>query len=327
MFADLFLSFAVHAFDLISIIIRHSPLDPFRGISVPVCSPARGLSGLGSFSMASRSLRHYDLRPVPAACALIIGMAIALAPGCVSENLPAKRFSENLKLYPGTEGPLRIARLSPASANTVPAALRGKAVIVIVHPAYSLFFREDRKSRFTEAKYDLLKFQLDREARFISEIAKTGNVVILILPGNYLQESIAPLSYTAYLNATAGGGRSVYYVDSDTASSGDLPTETMVTLYGFLRSIGTGQVLLGGGYIGRCQKEFYSQMVTYVDRVSVHIVPEISSLSPDDISDKESRRILDSLRAGDYSPVREFIRKKMKGTAATLPLPELQNRL
>jgi len=39
---------------------------------------------------------------------------------------------------------------------------------------------------------DLLKFQLDNEARFIGEIAKTDNLLILVLPGNYQKDSLAP---------------------------------------------------------------------------------------------------------------------------------------
>ncbi len=251
----------------------------------------------------------------------ILGCLALLASGCASSATPARRFSEILYRYPGSGDPLRIKNLSASSANDVPPSQYGKAVTVIVHPAYSLFFRDEHRSTYTEAKYDLLKFQLDNEARFISEIAKTDNLLILVLPGNYQKESTAPLSYTAYLNASAGAGDSVYYINSEMWTSGALSMDTMVTLNGFLQKVGANKVLIGGGYIGRCQREFFNQMSAYVDKVFAYIVPEISSLSPDDVSDRESSEILASLRQGDYTPVRKFIEIKSRGESNILPLP------
>jgi hypothetical protein len=59
----------------------------------------------------------------------------------------------------------------------------------------------------------------------------------------------------------------------------------------------------------------------YVDRTTAYIVPEISSISPDDISDQESAEILASLRRRDYTPVKLFIEKKSQGAANVLQLP------
>jgi len=252
---------------------------------------------------------------------VVLGSLALLAAGCPAPDAHAKRFGEILYQYPNTQEPLRIKKLTAASATDVPPAQKGRAVTIMVHPAYSLFFREEHRSTYTEAKYDLLKFQLDNEARFISEIAKTDNLLVLVLPGDFQQESIAPLSYTYYLNAAAGDGASVYYLTSETWSSGALSMDSMVTLYGFLQKTGATRVLIGGGYIGRCQREFSSQVSAYVDKASVYIVPEISSISPDDISDRESAEILASLRKGDYTPVRIFIENKNEGAASLMPLP------
>jgi hypothetical protein len=144
-----------------------------------------------------------------------------------------------------------------------------------------------------------------------------------VLPGAYQTESVAPLSYTYYLNRATGGSRTVFAVYSETASSGAVPIDTLVTLYSFLRGTGAKTVLVGGGYIGRCQREFYSQLVTYMDNLSVYVAPEISSISPDDISNDESLEILQSIRAGDYSPVDAFIAKRTKGEARTRSLADL----
>jgi hypothetical protein len=244
-----------------------------------------------------------------------------VAAGCAASDTPAKRFTEILYRYPQSPEPLAIARLSASSADTVPLSLRGKAVTIMVHPAYSLFFREERRSAYGEAKYDLLKFQLDNEARFIGELAKSDNLLILVLPGNYQKDSIAPLSYTFYLNSSTRSSPLVTYIYSETSSSGSLNTDTMMTLYGFLQKIKADKVLIGGGYIGRCQREFYDQITTYVDKIPVFIIPEISSISPDDIDDDEAQAIVNSLHRRDYAPVRKFIEKKGRGNANGLRVP------
>ena len=252
---------------------------------------------------------------------VVLGSLALLAAGCPAPDAHAKRFGEILYQYPNTQEPLRIKKLTAASATDVPPAQKGRAVTIMVHPAYSLFFREEHRSTYTEAKYDLLKFQLDNEARFISEIAKTDNLLVLVLPGDFQKESIAPLSYINYLNAAAGSGASVYYITSETWSTGALSLESMITLFGFVQRVGAARLLIGGGYIGRCQREFYNQVSAYLDKVPTYIIPEISTISPDDISDRESADILASLRLGDYTPVRKFIEKRTEGTANVLELP------
>jgi hypothetical protein len=248
-------------------------------------------------------------------------LVLLAAAGCTASITPAKHFTEILYRYPRSQEPLGIAGLSASSADAVPLFLRGKAVTIMVHPAYSLFFREERRNAYSEAKYDLLKFQLDNEARFIGEIAKSDNLLILVLPGNYQSDSLAPLSYAFYLNSSTRSSPLVYYITSETSSSGSLSTDTMATLYGFLQRVKADKVLIGGGYIGRCQREFYTQITTYVDKIPVFIVPEISSISPDDIDNDEARTIVNSLYRRDYAPVREFIEKRGQGKADVLHMP------
>ncbi len=250
-------------------------------------------------------------------------LVLLAAAGCAASDTPAKSFTEILQRFPPSPEPLGIARLSASSADAVPLSLRGKAVTIMVHPAYSLFFREERRSTYSEAKYDLLKFQLDNEARFIGEIAKSDNLLILVLPGNYQKDSLAPLSYTFYLNSSTKSSPLVTYIYSETSSSGSLSTDTMVTLYGFLQRVKADKVLIGGGYIGRCQREFYNQITTYVDKIPAFIVPEISSISPDDIDNDEAQTIVNSLHRRDYAPVKKFIEKKGRGNANVLHVPSV----
>ena len=61
--------------------------------------------------------------------------------------------------------------------------------------------------------------------------------------------------------------------------------------------------------------------MTYIERKSSYIVPEISTISPDDVTDEEAAAILASIREKDYTPVKKFIEKKTKGAANILPLP------
>ena len=254
--------------------------------------------------------------------AILCGLAMFSAAGCAAkQDIPAKKFSEILNRYPPTDEPLRIKKLTASSAQDIGPAKYGRSVTMIVHPAYSLFFREERRSRYTEAKYDLLKFQLDSEARFISAMAKTDAIVVLVLPGNFQTESIAPLSYINYLNTTAGHGQSVYYITTEIWSSGALSMDSMVKLYAFLQQIRADKILIGGGFIGRCQREFYNQTAAYLEQVSAYIVPEISSISPDDISTPEASEILESIQRRDYTPVKRFIEKKSQGAAGILQLP------
>jgi hypothetical protein len=270
------------------------------------------------YERRSPGMRSRLLRPLLLA---VLSSIAVISSGCASPDSPSRQFGEILQQYPDAQEPLRIRMLSASSANDVAPALQGKAVTIMVHPAYSLFFRDEHRNSYTEAKYDLLKFQLDNEVRFISEIARTENLLILVLPGNFQQDSIAPLSYTYYLNAAAGAGASVYYLTSETWNNGTLSMDSMVTLYGFLKKVGATRMLIGGGYIGRCQREFYNQVSAYVDRVPAYIVPEISSISPDDVSGRESAEILASLRQGDYGPVRKFIEEKNKGATDLFPPP------
>jgi hypothetical protein len=252
---------------------------------------------------------------------VLTALVLLVAAGCIASDTPAKRFTEMLDRYPQSPEPLGIARLSASSADAVPLSLRGKAVTIMVHPAYSLFFRDERRSTYSEAKYDLLKIQLDNEARFIREIAKSDNLLILVLPGSYQKDSLAPLSYTFYLNTLTRSSPLVTYIYSETSSSGSLSTDTMVTLYGFLKKVKADKVLIGGGFIGRCQQEFSDQITAYGDRMPVYIVPELSSISPDDVDDDEARTIVNGLLKRNYAPVRNFIEKKGQGKTDILHMP------
>lgn len=224
--------------------------------------------------------------------------------------------------YPQTNEALFAQKLTASVISSAKPNPLSSDVYIMIHPAYSVFFRDLNKKQYSDATYDLLKKQFDNETKMIADRAMAGKSVILVVPGDYINDSVSPQSYVSYLNTVTAGANSVYYVLSETSSSGSLPVNEMVNLYQFLQSIKAGKVMLGGGYIGRCQREFYNQLTTYLDSSNTYLVPEISSISPDDVSEGEALMILSSLQRQDYSPVRTFIDKKTGGKANILSIPQ-----
>lgn len=253
----------------------------------------------------------------------LVAVTVLLSAGCASE-VRAKRFNELLQLYPGTQQSLNIRPLPDSLNPSGPQSFT--AVTIVVHPGYALFFRNEKRNTYSEAKYDLLEYQLFEETRYIREAATSGTLLILVLPGNFEKDSIAPSSYISYLNSMVGASATVYYIRSETTHSGVIPLATTVKLHGFLRNVRADKILLGGGFIGRCQGEFYKQFTTYVEHVPTFIVPEISTLSPDDISSSEARDILAGIRKNDYHELIEIITSSKNGEANTLSLNPLPSR-
>jgi hypothetical protein len=258
------------------------------------------------------------LLPVRLLLALLC-IAVAAGYGCAPTALEL-RFTDLLQNYPATEEPLRIPSLTSAPAAKAENASGTRDIVIMVHPGYSLFFRSRERNLHSEVKYDLLKLQLDSEAESIRKIAQSGQTLILVIPGNYQRESIAPLSYTHFLNDLTEGSSSASYIYSESASSGSLSPDSMVTFYRYLQSVRADRILIGGGYIGRCEREFYSELATYIDNIRTFIVPELSSVSPDDIDDKEARAMLDGLLKHDYTLIRQFISRKSQRSPNVLSL-------
>ncbi len=233
-------------------------------------------------------------------------------------------FPELQNRFPPTDGALSVQKLTAETANAARKSKEQAEIFIIVHPAYSHFFRDLEKDSTHAAKFRLEKKQFESEAIMIGSHAASGAVMVLVIPGDYFEESKAPRSYVSYLNTVTAGGRSIYYVLSAASSSGTLPAEDMVNLYTFIQATRARKVLIGGGFIGRCQREFYNQLTNYLDRRFAYIVPELSTISPDDVSEEEALEIASSLDRYDYSPVKDFIDKKSGGTANILSIPVKQ---
>jgi hypothetical protein len=273
---------------------------------------------------AFRSMRHFVSKNVLHSAAALSIALFLLCSGCATMDQPSTalpRASELQNRYPESAGPLVPQRLSASSSTSAVRSPAVHDVTVFVHPAYAVFFRDAAKDAPSSAKYSLLKKQFENEVRSITNEIASGKIVIFVIPGNFTVDSSSPRSYISYVNTVSAGGRSVYYVLSETSSNGSLPLEDMVNLYQFLQAMDITRVMIGGGYIGRCQREFYNQLTTYLDRSRAFIVPEISTISPDDLNEDEALKILGSLERQDYTPVRDFMDKKAGGAANILSLP------
>lgn len=190
------------------------------------------------------------------------------------------------------------------------ARFKGAEVAIIVHPAYALFFDPAIESGCRGSKCSLLRYQLGSEAGFISQSARNGRPVILILPADPIVGARFPHIYSAYLNRLVNGSDTVISIFSRTSSSGSLDIDDMLSLYDFLAGIEARRVIIGGGYIGRCQKEFYNQLATYMDSSRTFLSPEISIISPADISEKEAAVIASDIEHRRYDSVESFMIRK-----------------
>lgn len=256
-------------------------------------------------------------------------LAIVLAvSGCATRNnpsSPSRQFTDIITSFPASQEKLLFPDLTkiPAQLASATSPASDSDVYVIVHPAYAVFFQSLGKEHFAEAKYQLLKKQFETEKEFIAKQAASGATIILVLPGKAPNGDFPATypSYRNYLNRTAGAGNSVFFIYSDTSSSGAIPEDEMMSLYYFIRGLKPARVMVAGGYIGRCQREFYNELTNYIEKSQVFIVPQLSTISPDDVTEQEAEEILRGLEQHDYTLVKQFIDKRTGASANILPLP------
>ena len=238
-----------------------------------------------------------------------------------------RRYAEVISSYPQTEEVLQVPRLTYSSLLALSPAVQSQDVFVIVHPGYSFFFNNGMKKQYYRgAKFRMQELQFSLEARFIAEQAHAGSIIVLVVPGNYPEDSIAPRSYTAYLNTTAQAGASVFYVPSITSSNGNLSGSDLVVLYQLLQSVKARKVLLGGGYVGRCQREFYDQLTSFYDQALTYVIREVSTISPEDVSEREASRIVAGIEQADFSAISRFLAKKLDDDTNIISIPQQRDR-
>ena len=263
------------------------------------------------------TLHHSVILALVILLGIISGCATVEKPPSLPLPAPSTgRFLDIQKSYaPTGEETLALRKLPVNSSDAVSPFVSSADVYIIVHPGYGIFFQNLLRDKHAESKYILLNKQFENETAFISSKAASGATIILILPGNFETESVAPQSFISYLNRTAGPGPSVFYMTTKSSSSGNIAKDDMINLVTFLYNVKAERVMVGGGYIGRCQKEFHNELTSFLPKL-VYIVPEISTISPEDISALKATTIFESIQQQNYTLVNQFIDRR-SGNAST----------
>lgn len=172
---------------------------------------------------------------------------------------------------------------------------------IIVHPAYSVFFN-DREPYYSNdnpvdaflsekmfSKYRKFVQEQERSLRDFLEITSTRKrLVLLVLPGDYREYSgfvytgIAD-AYARYINSVTNSSESVLYLFSEKPYRGYLQDQSIRRLVRFIETVRPKNILLGGGYLGRCVEDFYRQLTASIGPEDVSVVAEITSIGSEDL--------------------------------------------
>ena len=190
------------------------------------------------------------------------------------------------------------------------------AVYIVVHPAYYTFFHDDSllpeyspgisadnaMERFlSESAYSsksrLIKAQEKQIRDFLEYMSTDKKLVILVLPRDYRDFPAYKFrkdrdEYMRFINEVTNGSDSVVYLYSKRPNRGTLAEKDLRSLLRFLYAVKTNQILLGGGYLGRCIEDFYKDIERYYSSEKVYLVPEITAISPNDISSGTASNML-----------------------------------
>jgi len=223
---------------------------------------------------------------------------------------------------------LTIAKLNDISADRYEHYRKyvdNGSVYIFVHPSYYLFFHA-QNPRFVRGPDDLSNSIVDiflqnspynavtqleqeqqkNEKSFMEYLTTGEKLVILILPRDYLHSANygyihGPDEYARYLNGIANGASSILYIESASSSSGKLFADDLIPLLSFLKAVGARTVLIGGGYVGRCQREFYQYVTNFEFAGTYYLVPELSTFSPEDISEKTASGFIGNFKLNPQS--------------------------
>lgn len=190
---------------------------------------------------------------------------------------------------------------------------------IIVHPSYYLFFQKkpyfiepsDTKNitqSFVEMDFppentmlNLMKFYESREIAFLASARSDKRLVILVIPGKYeLSRSYLYKKddennadeYARYINEATTGADTVLFLESENTNSGKVARQDMEILIQYLKQKSVQNIFIGGGYVGRCQEEFYRALSKEWGEDSIALMPELSAFSPSDITDATAKMLL-----------------------------------
>lgn len=180
----------------------------------------------------------------------------------------------------------------------------------IVHPSYYVFFHNyDKKAKvviersrgdysknivdmfiddYPVGKSRILKRMKESERRerdFLKKASSRGRLIILVLPPDYNNHPEYPYrkldEFARYLNEVTGASPSVVYVESESYKHGYMTFETLPRLNRFLKEAEVKSLLLGGGYVDLCLKDFQEEAERIQDIEKVEVLPELCTESPD----------------------------------------------
>lgn len=238
----------------------------------------------------------------------------------------------------------KLNTLSPEQYERYRTYVDHGSVYIFVHPSYSLFFharkpralrgpadlRSSIVDRFLESSPDtavtlLEQEQLKIEKNFLEYLTTEEKLVILVLPRDYLHAMDyaylqGPDEYARYLNGIANGSPAILYLESESSSSGKLLADDLIPLLSFLNAVGAQTTLIGGGYVGRCQKEFYQYVTNFTAADLYYIVPELSTFSPEDLDEEAASGFIENTRL-NLQAYDAFVRLRTKGDVRMRHLP------
>src|SRR3990172_2292360 len=208
-------------------------------------------------------------------------------------------------------------RLNIRSLNDIPEKsfveykkyVQNGTAYVIVHPAYYIFFHDynDNKLVIERRSGNLLKNIVDvfiedypvgnnqmlqkmregqnKEKDFLRKAVSQKGLVILVLPPNYINHHDYPYhkldEFGRYLNEITKGAPSVVYIESRGHESGYLTGKTLSMLDSFLKETGVKTLLIGGGYVGLCVENFFTEAGRLHNIDKIELMPELLTSSPD----------------------------------------------
>lgn len=217
------------------------------------------------------------------------------------------------------------------------------AIYIIVHPAYYTFFGgEAFPSSYApgvsqpnamewflgdasfSAKSRLIKAQEKLLRDFLEYMSTERKLVLLILPKNYERYSAyrftnARDEYMRYINEITNESDSVVYLYSRRPNRGALLEDDRRRLLKFLFAVKVKQILVGGGYVGRCLEDLYKEVEQYYSADKIYVVPEITAISPVDVTYSLASDLLLDNGQLDIARLTSGIRANVFGNQAITP--------
>lgn len=216
------------------------------------------------------------------------------------------------------------------------------ALYVIVHPAYYTFFHDHelpdsgagQSSQNAMEKFlgttvyssraQLIRAQEKMLRDFLEYMSTGKKLVVLILPHDYRDYRGYKFrggrdEYMRFINEVTNESSSVLYLYSKKPNRGTLYEKDRRRLLKFLYAIRAKEILVGGGYIGRCLEDFYKDVEQYYSEDRIFVVPEITSISPVDVSSDVASDMLSPDGTVDVTKLTANIKANVLGNQEIVP--------